>query len=193
MNFLKKLQVSISPATFLLVISMIATMPLPRLCACFLAAGIHELGHIAAAKLLGIDISYMKLDVLGARLYTSGKLCSYTALALLCLAGPFVNLLSFALLVPLSHSCVWIEELALSSLSLCLLNLLPVQGFDGGRTVHAILSSFVGFELCERICTLLGFFSLFLMWLLSVWLLLRTGTSLTLFVFSCCLFGMLFV
>ncbi len=190
---MKKLKFSISPATFILLICMVATTPMPRMFGCFAAASIHELGHIAAAKLLDIDLTHMKLDVLGARLTATGRLCSYPALVALCLSGPFINLLCFALALPFCASSEWIMEFCLSSLSLCLLNLIPIQGFDGGRIIHGILSSFIEITAAERICAFLSFFSLLCMWLFSVWMILRTGTSLTLFVFSCCLFGMLFV
>lgn len=172
---------------------MIATTPLPQLCACLLAAAIHECGHIAAAKLLSINLTHMKLDVIGARLTTTGRLCSYPAMIALCLAGPLFNLICFALTLPFCDHSAWILEFCLSSLSLCLLNLIPIQGFDGGRIIHSLLSCCLDSTKVESICSFLGFFSLLCMWLLSVWMILRTGSSLTLFVFSCSLFGMLFV
>lgn len=188
-----KLRISISPATVILLFCMIATIPLPRLSACLCAALIHELGHIAAARLLSIDLSHMKLDILGARLCTQGRLCSYPALAALCFAGPLINLLCFAVLFPFVTYASWIEEFCLCSLSLGILNLIPIDGFDGGRMLHGFLCVFFPFDMAERIIRIISFFALLSLWLLSVWLLLRTGTSLTLFVFSCSLFGMLFV
>ncbi len=190
---MNKLKLSISPATFILLVCMIATTPLPGLIGCFSAAVLHEFGHIAAAKLLDIDLTHMKLDILGARLATTGRLCSYPKLISLCLAGPLVNLLCFALTLPFCQRSEWIMEFCLSSLSLCMLNLIPIQEFDGGRIMHGVLSNFMEISTAERICSFLSFICLLCMWLFSVWLLLRTGTSLTLFVFSCCLFGMLFV
>lgn len=186
------MKISVTPATFLLLICMIATTPMQQLCACLAAATIHELGHIAASKLLGINLSHLKLDVLGARLTTRGKLCSYPALVALCIAGPAFNFICFCITLPLTDSSAWIQEFCLSSLSLGLLNLIPIEGFDGGRIVHGLLSMLFPLQTVDRVCVVIGFFSLLCMWLLSVWLLLRTGTSLTLFVFSCCLFGMLF-
>ena len=190
---MKKLKFSVSPAMAILLLCMIATTPLKQLCICFSAAAIHELGHIAAARLLSIDLTHMKIDVLGARLGTSGNLCSYPALVMLCLAGPLVNLVCFALTLPFFGYASCLEEFGMASLSLGLLNLIPVQGFDGGRIIHGILSSFLPVAVVERVCSVLGFCSLLCMWMLSVWLILRTGTSLTLFVFSCYLFCMLFV
>ena len=188
-----RLNLSITPATFILLFCMIATTPLERLSACLLAALLHELGHIVAAKVLSINLSCMKLDVLGARLTTTGKLYSYPAMITLCAAGPFVNLLCFALTYPLTDSFIWVEEFSYASLSLCLLNLIPVDGFDGGRILHGILSVTLPPNLAGSICTTLSFCSILGLWLISVWLLLRASASLSLFIFSCCLFGMLFV
>jgi Zn-dependent protease len=188
-----KLRLSISPATCILLFCMIATTPLQSLTACLSAAAIHELGHIAAAKLLSINLSELRIDVLGARLGTCGRLCSYPALITLCLAGPAINFLCFVIALPFCNRVEWLHEFGLSSLSLGLMNLIPVEGFDGGRILHALLSLALPVSAVEKIGSILGFFSLLCIWLLSVWLLLRTGTSLTLFVFSCCLFAMLFV
>lgn len=188
-----KLGFSISPATFIILFCMIATTPLTPLTACLCAAGIHELGHIAAAKLLSINLSEIRLDVLGARLATSGRLCSYPAMALLCLAGPLVNFLCFTLSLPFSDQAKWLHEFCLSSLSLGVMNLIPIEGFDGGRILHGLLCKILPLDVAERVCRVLSFCSIFALWLLSVWVLLRTGSSLTLFVFSCMLFGMLFI
>ena len=188
-----KLNLSISPATCILLFCMIATTPLPQLSACLLAAFLHELGHIAASKALSINLSGLKLDVLGARLHTAGRLYSYPSMMLLCLAGPLVNLLCFALALSLSEHYAWMREFCYASLSLCVLNLIPVEGFDGGRILHAILSALIPPDRVFRICKALSFLSILTLWLISVWLLLRSVGALTLFVFSCCLFGMLFV
>ena len=190
---MKKLKFSISPAMMILLLCMIATTPLKQLSICFAAAAVHELGHILAAKLLSINLSHMKLDVLGAKLGISGMLCSYPAMVALCFAGPFVNLLCFAISFPFFEFSDLLQEFGHASLSLGLLNLIPVQGFDGGRIVNGILSIFLPVTVVEHLCSILGFFSLFCMWMISVWLILRAGTSLTFFVFSCYLFCMLFV
>ena len=188
-----KLQFSITPATFILILCMIATTPLVPLSASLCAAAIHEFGHIIAAKLLSIDLTHMRLDVLGARLNTTGRLYAYSEMTMLCFAGPLINFLCFALSFPFSGTAFWLAEFSLSSLSLGLLNLLPIDGFDGGRILHGLLCRFLPLRVAERMILVLSFCCIFLLWAISVWLLLRTGSSLTLFVFSCCLFCMLFV
>ena len=188
-----KLNLSVSPATFILLFCMIATTPLERLSACLFAAFLHELGHIAASKVLSINLSCIKLDVLGARLNTTGELYSYPSMIALCAAGPAVNLLCFALAYPFADSFAWLTEFSNSSLSLCLLNLIPIEGFDGGRILNGLLSLVLRPARVHLICTALSFCSILGLWLISVWLLLRASASLSLFIFSCCLFGMLFV
>lgn len=188
-----KLNLSVSPATCILLFCMIATTPFSQLSACLLAALLHELGHIAASRQLSINLAGLKLDVLGARLHTGGHLYSYSSMMLLCLAGPAVNLLCFALTLPHSEQHAWVREFCYSSLSLCVLNLIPVEGFDGGRILHALLSALLPPNCVFRICKTLSFLSILTLWLISVWLLLKSAGALTLFVFSCCLFGMLFI
>lgn len=188
-----KIRLSVTPAMLVLFCCMLATTPLPNLAAGLLAATVHELGHVAAAAALGINLRSIKLDVLGARLTTEGRLHSYFAEVALCLAGPFVNFLSFAMLFPLIERTEFLGQLALSSLSLGVFNLIPVGGFDGGRVLSGLLHKLLSPALAERVAGAASFLSVLCLWMLSVWLLLRTGTSLALFVFSCCLFGMLFV
>ena len=190
---MNKLKISISPSMCLLLLFMIATTPLPQLLGCLTAAAIHECGHLAAAKLFSIDLTHIRLDVLGARLTTTGKLYAYPALACLCLGGPLVNLLCFFIALPFTQHSVWISEFCLASIALCVLNLIPIQGFDGGRVVQGLLCQLFDLRISEKICAALSFCSLLIMWMLSIWLLLRSGASLSLFVFSCCLFSMLFL
>lgn len=186
------MKISMTPAMLILLSCMIATTPPMQLCACLLAAGLHELGHIAAAKLLKINLLQLKLDVLGARLVTSGRLCSYPALVLLCLCGPLVNFICFGLTLPAIETGSFVREFCLSSLSLGMLNLIPIEGFDGGRILHGFFCLLFPLDKADQACKFISFSCLFCMWGFSVWLLLRIGSSLTLFVFSCSLFAMLF-
>lgn len=188
-----KIRFSITPAMLILFCCMLATTPLPTLGASLLAALLHELGHVAAATALGIDLREVRLDVLGARLQTAGRLHSYAAEVVLCAAGPAVNFILFFLLLPFLERTAFLSSLGLASLSLGVFNLVPISGFDGGRIFSGLLHKLLPPVLAEQLARVASFLSLLCIWMLSVWLLLRTGTSLSLFVFSCYLFAMLFV
>ena len=149
---------------------------------CFLAAAFHECGHLLMAKLLGIELKELRLDLFGAQLSVSTPSIPYTYEFLLCAAGPLFSLL-LSLLHHFAYASSFVSELSSASLFLGLLNLIPVRGFDGGRMLHAFVSlvanPFVA-DLLERFIT--GMFLIFL-WGISVYLMLLSGGGLTLFVF----------
>ena len=162
-----------------------------------LAAAIHELGHIIAAKLFNIRLCEMNFGLLGARLKTSGSLCSYSQEILLCFFGPLFNFLSAIIVYVFSKNAGNISEeiefFILSSLILAILNLLPIRTFDGGRILEAVLLYFMPVEKVFFIINLLSFFIIFSLWCVSVYFLLIYTSSLGLFIFSLSLFVSLFI
>ena len=153
------------------------------------AATFHELGHLWTARVLGISFQEMAITPFGAALTPASGLGGYTDELLVAAAGPFVNLFSAFVTLPLARGSFSIFRFfVLASLFLGLLNLLPVSGFDGGRILACLLP-----RASARILVLTSFLTLFFLWIFSVYLLLRVGNSLSLFVFSCSLFCKLFV
>lgn len=163
-----------------------------------LAALIHELGHLAAAVACGVRIAGMQLDLFGARLELPGLL-SYRQELLVALGGPAANLLTAAVLFRAWTACGrpvcgaspslsgWALVLGVllpASLGLCAVNLLPVATLDGGRILSCLLSLTLGADAARRVLRLLSLSLLTLLWLLSVYALLRAGQFLSLFVFS---------
>ena len=163
----------------------------------FLAATIHEAGHLIASKLFNLRICELNFGLLGARLKTSGSLCSYKQEILLCFFGPFFNLLSALAIYVYSMQFGYLSETAeffiVSSLILGVLNLLPIRTFDGGRILEAVLSSFLSIEKVYCIINVLSFIIIFLLWGISVYFLLIYTSSLGLFIFSVSLFASLFI
>ena len=103
----------------------------------FLAAAIHETGHLFAAKILKIKLTELKFDFLGARLIVSRNIISYSQEIILCAFGPLFNFLSAIIVYAASqrlktdHSLI--SFFIFASLALGILNLLPIKSFDGGR------------------------------------------------------------
>ena len=158
------------------------------------AATLHEIGHLVVAKMLGISFREMAITPFGAALTPSSYLGGYADELIIAAAGPFINLLSAAVIFPIAQKA---EPLCyfflLASLFLGFLNLLPVSGFDGGRILACLLSHRIRQTVIERMLALTSFITLFFLWSFSVYLLLRVGSSLSLFVFSCSLFCKLFI
>ena len=183
------MKLRITPGAILLLLALLwrgqGALPL------LLAAAIHEAGHLLIARLLNIRLHRMELDLLGARLYPALPLPSYRAEALLALGGPVFSLLT-ALLALLLDAPV-LQELTTASLSLGLFNLLPVEGFDGGRILCAVLSLAGGVQTARRVLFFTTYLSLLLLFSLSACLLLRYGEDAALAILSASLFARLFL
>ena len=187
-----KMKLGVSFFSLLILLSLILTRSYLSLAA-LVAAALHECGHILAAKLCRIPLVQMKLGIFGATLQTDRSLCSYGKEIILSAAGPLTNLLCFALCCIANAKSETAELFALASLVLAILNLLPISELDGGRIVYCTLASSFSVECAKRVVDALSFAIIFSLWALSVYLILRLGASLSLFVFSCFLFVKIFI
>ena len=190
------MKIKISFFAVMMIISLVISSSYYALIPLF-AAAIHELGHVICARLTGVRLSGFELGILGARISTEGTLCSYSAEIAISAAGPILNLLSAditAILCKLSGvSSELFELFILSSLALGITNLLPIKSFDGGRIFEALLSKFLSISAVETIIEILSFLSLFGIWTISLYLMLKTSASLSLFVFSISVFSNIFI
>ncbi len=153
-----------------------------------LAALLHECGHILAARLVGVPLGRLRLDLFGARLALGGT-ASYRGEALIAAAGPLASLVTASLALPLARATgrEAVSLFCAVSLTLAAVNLLPVGTLDGGRVLRCLLASLGGPALADitlRVTTALVLGGL---WLLSVYALLRVGELLTVFGFTLCL------
>ena len=74
------------------------------------------------------------------------------------------------------------------SLTLGALNLLPVRSLDGGTVLSAALSLAVSRDAASRILDITGAVSIFLLWLVGVYIFFYGAENFTLVAFSSCLF-----
>ncbi len=159
--------------------------------ALLLAAAIHECGHLVVAHWFDIPIQALHISILGARLELSNPLISYRREWILCAAGPFFSGLGalFPLLLTfILPESAWAERFAGISLALGLVNLLPIGWLDGGRMFRMLCYQFLSPDAVRMLVRAVSFFFFLLLWMTSVYLLLRVGNSLSLFVFSFSLF-----
>lgn len=161
------------------------------------AAVLHESGHMLAAVLMHVPLRSLDIGMFGASLKVRGSLIPYPKEFLLCAAGPVMNFLSAALVVLFSEHRGYYSEcgewFAAVSLMLGVLNLMPAEGFDGGRMLAVCISALFGPRASARVLSFSTFASIVILWMISVYLLIRYGTSLSLFVFTLSLFYRLFV
>lgn len=127
----------------------------------WLAAMLHELGHLLALCLLGGRVVRFCFRLSGAELQYSGSHISYGGEVLLALAGPAANLLSACICVWLARwqPLPWLYQFAGCHLVLAFFNLLPALPLDGGRVLQTLLESRLPLEgepLARRISLCVG-------------------------------------
>ena len=189
----KPLKIKISTSGAMMTVTLFLTHSYISLAA-LLAAFLHELGHIIAAKIYNIELGELRLGIFGASLTSRVMLCSYKKEIFLCLAGPLVNLISVLILFPFCKNYDSFCTLFISaSLFLGLLNLLPIYDFDGGRILFCLLSLRLSLKTVTLIIKISSFILIFILWSLSVYLLLRLSSSVSLFIFSLALFSKIFL
>ena len=194
-NAERMLRIGILPVLIFCIMSIFqpAGIFLPSLA----GVALHESGHMLAAVLLGIPLRSLDIGAFGASLKVRGSLISYPKEFLLCAAGPSMNFISaIAAVIYSDHRGYYSdcgEWFIAVSIMLGLLNLIPAEGFDGGRMLSVVVTSLFGPRAAARLISVTTFTSILLLWMVSVYLLIRYGTSLSLFVFTVSLFYRLFL
>lgn len=111
------------------------------------AAIFHELGHVAAAMLMGGRVEALTLGAVGAELrFYYPAVLSYGRESLVALAGPAVNLLVG---VPMLWAGAHLP--AVITFGLGLFNLLPILPLDGGRVLFSLTAEHFGLGAAERV------------------------------------------
>lgn len=116
------------------------------------ACGLHELGHYLAIRLLGGQVSLLRLTCVGAEMRLSARFPLGPGRQILtALAGPVTNLL-LALVLGRRAARLGAELWLFAGLNLTLgaFNLLPVAQLDGGRIVQNLLILLGAGEIAER-------------------------------------------
>ncbi len=158
---------------------------------------LHGLGHFCVAYTVGLRALRVRRTPSGFRLVSNRPFPTYDTELFCALGGPLFNALSALLcrgLLAFGIGSTVLPSLIALSLYLALLNLLPLQGFDGERILRCLLLSrrrlfpSLSPDAIERLLSLLSMGILTLLWLLSVYVLLRRGSALSLYIFCLQLF-----
>ena len=179
-----KMKIKVSFFGVLMLLALVFTHSYLSIAA-LLAALLHELGHIVAAKICDIPLKEIRLDIFGAAITPQKAFCSYKKEIALAAAGPIVNAVSVFVLFPFFNGlCEFVKLFVVASLFLGALNLLPISDFDGGRILYCMVAYKSSPEVAFAVCRVISFVIAFFLWTFSIYLLLRLGASLSLFVFS---------
>lgn len=134
---------------------------------------LHEGGHLLAFFLLG-EPPPRPTAVLAGLTLSPTRTLPYRHELLIAAAGPLSNLL-FALPLLLFGSGAGLLLLGWVHLLTALVNLLPLPGCDGGRTLFSLLALFLPLRIAEAVFSLLSLAVFFLLLFSFLFLLLFEG------------------
>lgn len=152
----KKSIFSVKPPALLPFCCMLVFCDGPLFPCAFLAALLHEAGHIAAIYFFGGRVSKFVLHPFGAEIVTGGKILSYSQSLVVALSGAMINLLC-ALLLLLRTCPYFLQVFSAVSLGLALFNLLPFSSLDGGEALFVFCSVFFSMDVAQKICRFFSF------------------------------------
>lgn len=146
---------------------------------------IHELGHIAFAKILGAEIIKIRGGVFHLSISYNTNGLSYIKEAMVCLGGIIFNLIFafFAYMINLRNSDT-LSTFILLNLSLALMNLYPISILDGGGVLKALLLSKTKEDVAEKIEKTVSFVFAIILWLVAVYLQIIFSAHVSLFLIS---------
>ncbi len=165
-----------------------------------LAIAFHGIGHLVAARRHGMRASAITPTPTGLRLLLrENEFPDYDTELGIALGGPLGNLFGNALLVLAGMLLPGdtLREICRNTLPLSVFlgvwNLLPIVGFDGGRILRCLLLRRRGQnaltpDAADRLLRVTSGACFLMLWMLSIYLLLRTGRAVSLFLFCLQLF-----
>ena len=124
--------------------------------------GIHEAGHLSAARLLGIPFRQARGGAFGIRMTFDFSRAGYRREAAVHAAGPVAGWIAGILAAARD------PEFAGMNAALALLNLLPLSGFDGGGIARCLFLDGFGPVRGERAAEVLSGAVRGLIWLAAV-------------------------
>ena len=155
-----------------------------RVIFCFLAALLHECGHIAAMLLCGVRVRGVKLRLFDVLIEADGP-PTLRADVWITLGGPAANFL-FALIL-----CPFSLKMGLPHFLLGIFNLLPVMSLDGGHLFSLWLNRRFPLRVSDRILRVTTFILLLPLMTAGIYILLKSGYNYSLLLIALYLTAML--
>lgn len=145
---------------------------------------LHELGHAAAARVLGGRIEKISIMPMGISMNMSPAR-SYRDEVIIAAAGPLQNIFCMVF----SRLFVCSEEIFAFSLLSLGVNILPIRTLDGGRIIYALVSDIFGAEAGEKAADAGSAAGLFLLWIVGIYIFFYTAENAALLIFCSYIFA----
>ena len=149
-----------------------------------LVYGIHELGHLVFATLVGAKMKKFKLGAFHLSLSYDSSHLSYQREILVCLGGIIFNLASVLVALTLPIKNEGMTFFIVASILLSLMNLYPASILDGAGALKAFLYLVLSPPKADKILGGVSVFAILLIWLASIYLQLVFYSNFSIFFIS---------
>ena len=158
----------------------------------FVAAILHELGHIAAMALCGQRVESITVLPFGIDIKKKGCLSSYKEDVFVASAGIATNLLLILIcsFLPKNDTLTYFKY---ANLLLITINVLPVKTLDGGQIMRSWLLLWLEPDKAEGVLNVFSFIFILLLSSVAVWLLFSTSYNFSLLLMCMYLFFGIFL
>ncbi len=156
----------------------------------FLAAVIHEAGHLLLMKFFKVNIHSVSILPYGVVIASDSSLLPYKKEAAVALAGIVFNILTgvAALIIRLFTHDIYTLFFAVCSFFLAFVNLIPVQTLDGARAFEAVVCQCCDLEKKEKIMENVYYSAFIIIVFASLYMLEATDGNFSLIILLCCFF-----
>ncbi len=145
---------------------------------------IHESGHLATAAILGVKLYSAAMCPWGMKLRFDFYKTSSIKETIVSLAGSAVGILSSLLVLLIFGKNKVFMDFAIISLSLSVLNLLPIKNLDGGQILESLLYRYLLPNNALTAYTAISGLFAVAFWVASVWVQFKAGVNLSLLMIS---------
>lgn len=147
-----------------------------------ISALVHEAGHILCAYFLHIPFSNLKIKMCGAVMTFDFSKTTYLREMCVHLAGAAFGITTavFALLL-FGDGATYFAGV---SIWLAVLNLMPIEGFDGGGALLCVLSMLVSSDIAWRVCRAVSIAAVIFLWTAVIRTELRIRAGITILLFA---------
>lgn len=137
---------------------------------------VHEAGHIICMLILGENPAAIELSFYGIKLERKEPTALTAAEEIaVCAAGPFMNLVFSAFMMPFASEYAETKTAAAISLCIGIFNLIPCVPLDGGNILSSFLFCMTSEEKAKKLCIYTACASLISMAVTGIVIFLKSG------------------
>lgn len=144
---------------------------------CLFCALVHELGHLIMICIYCKSLpEYITINLFEFQIKSDLKLCSIKSEVIITVSGVAANLVLslFSYAVYFIFVCETALQISISSMVLGMINIMPLESFDGGQLLKIVLNNYVGEKRACLVTNILNIIAIFPLVFLGVTVLFIT-------------------